>query len=137
MKKYMFIEDLTSDVMFEAYGKDERELFRNVAEAMLSVICDIKRVRPERPLEVSVRGRDLKDLLFNWLQELIGRVDTEEMFFSKFEISKMDEKKLNARIWGEPITPGKSGTLVKGVTYYGFALEKTGKGWRARVACDI
>ena len=38
MKKYKFIEGLTSDVMFEAYGKDLKELFSNAAEAMFSVI---------------------------------------------------------------------------------------------------
>lgn len=137
MAKYKFIDDLTSDVMFEAYGKDMKELFRNAAEALFSVICQIGKVGPEKSISVSVQGKDLKDLLFNWLQELISRVDTEEMFFSRFEILKMDEKRLKARIRGEAISPGKSGTLVKGVTYYGFSLEKAGKGWRARVACDI
>jgi SHS2 domain-containing protein len=137
MPKYRFIEDLTSDVMFEAFGKDLKELFRNAAEALLSVICDIRRVKPEKSLLVEVKGRDAKDLLLNWLQELISRVDTDEMFFSGFEILEMDGRRLKARVRGESVSPGKSGTLVKGVTYYNFSLEKTKKGWRARVACDI
>lgn len=137
MPKYKFIDDLTSDVMFEAFGKDLKELFQNSAEAMLSIICEIRQVKPEKTLDVSVRGRDLKDLMFNWLQELISLVDTEEMFFSRFEIQEIDEKHLKARIWGEPISPEKSGTLVKGVTLYNFRVEKAGKGWKARVACDI
>ncbi len=137
MEKYKFIDDLTSDVMFEAYGKDLKELFENSAEALFSVICEIKQVKPKKGLYLEVGGRDLKDLMFNWLQELISLVDTEEMFFSRFEIQEIDEKHLKARIWGEPISPGKSGTLVKGVTYYSFRVEKAGKGWKARVACDI
>lgn len=137
MPKYRFIEDLTSDIMFEAFGKDENELFRNAAEALFSVICEIKQVKPAKSLQVSVKGKDLKDLLFNWLQKLIALVDTEEMFFSRFEIQQISKKNLRAKIQGEPISPGKSGTLVKGVTYYNFALEKTGNGWMARVVCDI
>ena len=137
MEKYKFIEDLTSDVMFEAYGKDLRNLFQNAAEALLSVICQIDKVKPKKPMDLEVGGKDLKDLMFNWLQELISLVDTEEMFFSRFDIQEIDEKHLKARIWGEAITPGKSGTLVKGVTNYKFSVDRAGEGYRARVACDI
>lgn len=137
MEKYKFIEDLTSDVMFEAYGKTEKELFENSGQALFSVICDIKQVKPAESLQVSVKGRDLKDLLLNWLQKLIALVDTEEMFFSSFKIQKISRTSLKAEVGGEPISPEKSGTLVKGVTYYNFALEKTKKGWKARVVCDI
>ena len=43
--KYKFVEDLTSDVMYEAYGKDLKELFENAALALLSVICKIDKVK--------------------------------------------------------------------------------------------
>ncbi len=137
MEKYKFIDDLTSDVMFEAYGKDLKDLFQNSAEAMLSVICEIKQVKPRKSLDLEVGGRDLRDLMFNWLQELISLVDTEEMFFSRFEIQEITSTNLKAKISGEPISPEKSGTLVKGVTLYNFKVEKTPNGWKARVACDI
>ena len=42
--KYKILEDLTSDVMFEAYGKDLKEVFSNAAQALLSIICKIKEV---------------------------------------------------------------------------------------------
>jgi len=137
MEKYKFIEDLTSDVMFEARGKSLKELFQNAAEAMFSVICQIERVKPRKSLYIKVGGRDVKDLMFNWLQQLISLVDTEEMFLSRFEIQEIDKKHLKAMVWGEGISPEKSGTLVKGVTLYNFRVEKTPWGWDARVACDI
>jgi len=135
--KYKFIEDLTSDVMFEAYGKTPRELFVNAAEAMFSVICEIKKVKPKESREVSVKGEDLKKLMINWLQELISMVDTEGMFFSKFEIQEISETALKARILGEPIKPELGGTVVKAVTYYKYELEKTDKGYKVRVSLDI
>lgn len=135
--RYKFIEDLTSDVMFEAYGKTEKELLENAAEALLSVICEIKRVKPKKPLHIEAVGMDMKELMFNWLQELIALVDTEEMFFSRFDVEEVHENKLRAVIWGEPITPEKSGTLVKGVTKYNFSVKKGKKGFTARVVCDI
>ncbi|NIO22432.1 MAG: archease [Candidatus Aenigmarchaeota archaeon] len=135
--KYKFIDDLTSDVLFEAYGKDLKDLFTNAALALFSVICQIGKVKPRIKKEVEVGGEDTKDLMFNWLQELIVLVDTEEMFFSKFEVREIDERHLKAKCYGEGITKGKSGTLVKGVTYHKFGVEKTDKGYKVTVSLDI
>lgn len=141
MKKFRFIENLTSDVMIEVYGKDLKELFSNAAYALFSIICEVKKVVPADSIELEVEGKDEKDLLFNWLQELISMVDIEESFFSKFDILKITKTanifKLKARIWGEPAKPELSGTLVKAVTYYNFDLKKTKEGWIAMVAFDI
>jgi SHS2 domain-containing protein len=137
MEKYRFIEDLTSDVMFEAYGKDLRELFENAAEAMFSVICQPGKVGQGGSREVEVSGRDGKDLLHNWLQELIALVDTEGMFFSRFEIREISPTGLKATVYGEDASPEKGETVVKAVTYYKFKFEKTKSGYVARVSLDI
>ena len=73
--KFKFIEDLTSDVMFEAYGKDLKELFVNSAVALFSVICKIDNVKASKEVLVSVKGSNLEELLINWLQKLIAIVD--------------------------------------------------------------
>ena len=137
MEKYKFIDDLTSDVMFEAYGKDLKEVFTNAAEAMFKVICQIEKVRPSKHLIVKADADDASGLMFAWLQELIAAVDTEGMFLSKFDILEISEKHVKARCWGEPVSQEKGETVVKAVTYYKFAFEKTDTGYRARVALDI
>ncbi len=135
--KYKFIDEITSDVMYDVYGKDKKELFENAAEALFSVICEIKKVKPKKKINIKVEGENLKDLLYNWLQELIAKVDIQEMFFSKFKIKKITDKKLEAEIFGESISNEKSGTVVKAVTYYNFELKKTEKRYKARVSVDI
>ena len=137
MKKYEIIEDLTSDVMFEAYGKSLRELFQNAAQAMFSVICRTDLVKARKMLKVEVSAENEEKLLVAWLQELIALVDTEEMFFSRFEVLEIDGRHLKARVYGEAIEPGKGGTVVKAVTYYGLSVKKTASGWKARVALDV
>jgi len=133
--KYRFVEDLTSDVMFEAFGKSLKELFENSAEALFSVICS--GVQPKAQHLVKVNAGSLEELMLNWLQGLIALVDTEEMFFSKFVIKEIDETHLVAECFGEPITPEKGGTVVKAVTYYKFKLEQGKKGFKAVVSLDI
>ena len=75
--------------------------------------------------------------MINWLQELIGLVDTDGIFFSRFHILEIDDKHLKAKLYGEGIRPELGETVVKAVTYYKYRFEKTGKGYAARVSLDI
>jgi SHS2 domain-containing protein len=135
--KYKFIEDLTSDVMFEAYGKDLKELFRNAAEALFSVIAQTGKLKEDVSKEISVEGDDVRELMVNWLQELIARVDVEGLFFRRFEVKEISEKKLRAVCYGQEARPELGETLVKAVTYYKLRVEKTSSGWMAGVSLDI
>ncbi|MBW2974138.1 archease [Candidatus Woesearchaeota archaeon] len=135
--KYRFLDDITSDVMFEVHGKTLKELFQNAAEALFSVICRIKQVKPKESEEFQVKANNLEELMINWLQALIAIVDTEEKFFSKFVIEDISKTSLKARLSGEPIRPELGETVVKAVTLYRYKLEKTNKGYKARVSLDI
>ena len=75
--------------------------------------------------------------MFSWLQQLIARVDIDEMFFSKFKIEKITKESLTATIYGETITPEKGKTVVKSVTNYNVKVEKANKGYRATIVLDI
>lgn len=135
--KYKIIDKVTSDVMFEVYGKSLSELFENSAEALFSIICDIKKVKPLKSKKISIKAKNSQELMFSWLQKLIAMVDIEEMFFSKFKIEKITEKSITATIYGQEITPEKGNTVVKSVTNYNYKLEKTSKGYKVTAVLDI
>jgi len=139
--KYQFIEDLTSDVMFESYGKDLPELFTNSAEALFEIICKTEKIIPTKEITIHVSAKTEQELLYEWLSTILTQSEVEELFFSKFEIEKIDKAgdqyNLTAKAWGEEISVAKGETVVKAVTYYGFKLEKTEKGYLARVSMDI
>jgi len=147
MAKYRFIDDLTSDVMFEAHGKTLPQLFANAAEAMFSVICQLEKIEPKESRPVTVEAESAEKLVVAWLQNLIGMVDTEEMFFSGFDVQSVKEIRdhapdkqvwqLKAQVHGEPITPEKGETVVKAVTNYGFKFEKGKDGYKVTVSLDI
>ena len=136
-KKFEFVKDLTSDVMFRAYGKNQKELFENAALALFTVICQVKKVKPIEHVEVIVEGKVEKDLLYNWLQALIAEVDVRQMFFSRFEVVDISAKKVSAILYGEEMTKEKGETVVKAVTNYKFMLEKVKSGYVAQVSLDI
>jgi SHS2 domain-containing protein len=135
--KFRFIDDLTSDVMFEAFGKNEKEVFENAAEALFSIICQIEKIGDEETRVIEVKGEDHGDLMFNWLQELIVLVDIEGMFLSRFEIIEISDEHLKAKVYGEEADPSKGETVVKAVTKYKYLFEKTKDGYRVRVTVDI
>lgn len=135
--RYKIIDKVTSDIMFEAYGNKPKQLFENAAEALFSIICDIKKVKPIKTKKVSTKSTNLQNLMFSWLQELIALVDIEEMFFSKFKIENINDKQLTATIYGESISPEKGNIVVKSVTNYNYKLEKTNKGYKVTVVLDI
>lgn len=139
MKKFEFIEDLKSDVMFKAYGKTLEELFSNAALALFNVICEVAEIGHMELREVEVKGEDMEDLMFNWLQKLIVMVDTDNLFFSEFEVLEIkgDGTYLKARCHGEQMTPEKGRTVVKSVTYYKYEFRKTMEGYSFRVSLDV
>lgn len=137
---YKFIEDLTSDVMFIAEAPDLASLLEESSKAIFDVVCQRAKIREKMSVDVRAEGRDAGKLLYNWLSQLLTESDAGELFFSRFEVTVKkvgDAYVAEGRAFGEPYSQDKGGTVVKGVTLYGFKVEKTKDGYRARVACDI
>ena len=135
--KFKIIDEVTAEIGFESYGKNPKELFENSALALFTIMCDIKKVKPSRSEKISLKADNLQELMFSWLQQLIALVDIEEMFFSKFKINKINEKQLEATIYGEEVSPRKGKIVVKSVTNHRFKVEKNNKGYKATVVLDI
>lgn len=136
---FKFLDITTSDVAFEAYGKNLNKLFANSALAMFEVMINTKEIKPKIERRVEVQSNDLQGLLFDWLNNLLVFYGAENLAFSKFEL-KVDEKdfKLEGRCWGEEINPEKheTRTEVKAATYHKMEIEKN-EVWKARVILDI
>lgn len=137
--KYRFIEDLTSDVMFESYGSTKEELFENSAEALFSVVCEIDKIEPKEKIEFEFHGKTLEDTLYNFLSNLLAESEIAELFLCKFKVEiEKTENGFNGKVvaCGESYTKEKGGTVVKGITNYKFKVEKNGV-YKATVVCDI
>lgn len=137
MDKYKFIDAITSDVMFEAFGEDLKSLFENAAEALSTIICKTELVEPKNEVKVEVNADTAEDLMVNWLQYIIASVDIEEMFFVKFRITEIDDNHLTGYMYGDEVSPEKGETVVKAVTYHQYKFEKTDSGYKVRVSFDI
>ncbi len=141
-KRFEFLEH-TADVYVAAYGKDLAEAFENAAHAMFEVMTDTRKVDPKIEDSVEVTATDDSALLYNWLENLLVKFDTEQMLYSKFNIASIERKngdwRLKAKVWGEKFNASKHPQKVgiKAITYHRMEINRKPEGVTLKVILDI
>ena len=92
MEKYVFLEH-TADAKFQAFGKNLEEAFANSALAMFSIVTDPEKVEGKIEKGINVRGKDLKQLLYNFLEEALFFLETE--FFLLHKVKNLTITKIS------------------------------------------
>lgn len=142
---YRFLEHMT-DAEIEAYGSTLEEAFENAAKALEDTMVDIATIEPLHEENIKVEGTDKYELLYEWLESLIVKQETEGMLYSRFEckiFSKTNQKEnqnnnnnnesslsnvnhfyLEARAAGEKFDPRKheQKTAIKAPTYHDMTI---------------
>jgi SHS2 domain-containing protein len=127
--KFEFLEH-TADVYIRAHGKTLEEAFENAALAMFEVMTDTEKVSPDMADSVEVEAEDEYALLYSWLEALLVKFETKNMFYSKFKISSIEETSdgfsIKAAVWGEKFNAEKhpQKVAVKAVTYHRMEIIK-------------
>lgn len=142
MQQFRFLSDIAiSDICFEAYGKSLNQLFENSALALEEVMVETKSIEVQETRKLAVNAESLPDLLFRFLEELVFLKDTQQLLVKRAIVHAVNakQKKLVAQLAGSQIDPVKQHlrTDVKAITYHMFNLEKSDKGWTARVVVDV
>ena len=121
--KFEFLEH-TADVYVRAYGSTMEEAYANAALAMFETMTDSNKIAQTQQETLEAEAEDQYALLYNWLEALLVKFETENMLFSKFEITDWKETsetfKFKAKVWGEKFDPKKHPQKVgvKAVTYH-------------------
>jgi len=93
-KKYQFLEH-TADAKFQAFGQSLEEAFTNAAYALVSLMWDRDTIENKIRHPVAVEGRDLKQLLVNFLEEILYLLDSRMFLLHSVEgikIRRIEEK---------------------------------------------
>jgi len=91
---------------------------------MFEGMTELDKITPQIEDKVEVEGHDKQELLYNWLEALLFKFETENNLYSRFKIDRIEKTstglKLTARIRGEPFDPNRhlSKVGVKAVTYH-------------------
>ena len=135
-RQFDLVEDLTSDVMFKAYGKSEEELLENSARALFSIMCETNEVSNAKKIEIEVEGESLKDLLYDWLTRILGESEINGLFFIDAKC-QIEDNKMKATLFGDTADPAYGKVHVKAITMYKFNIKEDRDGFEATVSCDI
>ncbi|MFQ6038501.1 MAG: archease [Candidatus Aminicenantales bacterium] len=121
MDRYRFLKH-TADAKFQAFGNSLEEAFSHAALALVSLMWDWHKVEKKRRIPVHVKGRDLKQLLVGFLEEILYLLDTQDFLLAGVEGLRIEKKttifELKATLLGDTASPKHEifGS-VKAITY--------------------
>ena len=119
--------DHATDAIIEVTAKDIKEAFAVAAEAEINLTLDQDKVEEKDKKEFTANGKDLRYLLFSWLEEIPFLLITEGFAIKRieFNIEENDGYKINAIAYGEPLDVHRHNFKVeiKAPTFYDMEIR--------------
>ncbi len=140
--RFQFLEH-TADAYVAAYGKNLTEAFENAALAMFETMTDTDNIKATREDQIEAAAHDEFELLYNWLEALLLRFDTESVLYGKFRITQLGQTtqgyELKAFAYGEKFDPRKhvQKVGVKAITYHRMEIIKKPRCVTVKFILDI
>jgi SHS2 domain-containing protein len=99
-----YLEHAT-DAFIEVTASSLNDSFTLAGQSVVDITLDSKTIEEKKQRNISVSGKDLSYLLFNWLEEVNYQLITEGFAIARFslDISKNSTYELTSTIYGEPI----------------------------------
>lgn len=139
---YSFLEH-TTDALTEAWGPTIVDAFGQAGIALFDTMLHVEKVDPVLQDSIEVTGHDEKELLYNWLEELLLKFEISSMAYSVVNVTHITQdstgSSLKARVKGEAYNRQKHGskTEVKGITYHLMEIVKGPTETRVRFLLDL
>ena len=137
IKKFKFLEH-TADRKFQAFGKTLEKVFENSALALFNIIYDEK-ISENKKFKISVKGKDLESLMYNFLEEFLVLIDSKNFLPAKIVNFKLNKKtlKINAEVVGDDAENYNISEHVKAITYNEMFVKKIKGKWTSQIVLDI
>jgi SHS2 domain-containing protein len=107
----------------------------------LAIITDTKKISKETKKEIKAEGKDLKALLYNFLEEFLFLLDSDNFLLSKIEkinIKKINKVyKLEATAVGDKAEKYETHGDIKAVTYNEMEIKEEKDKVMVQVVVDL
>jgi SHS2 domain-containing protein len=90
--KYKFFHH-TADAKFQAFGQTLEETFTHAALALSSLMWDWEKVAKNIEIPVLIEGKDLEQLLQNFLEEILYLLDTQNFLLSSVGAISLEKER--------------------------------------------
>ena len=140
MERYRFLRH-TADAKFQAFGTTLEEAFINAALATASLMWDWDKIEKKIEHRVEVSGKDLKQLLSSFLEEIIYLLDSKMFLLGSPENLRIEKEGslyvLKALFKGDKYSDEyKIHGDVKAITYNEMEIEKNAH-FMVQVVVDV
>ena len=126
---YEFLDHAT-DAIIEVKANNLKEAFAVAADAEINLTLDQDKVEEKGQKKFSAKGKDLRYLLFSWLEEIPFVLITEGFAIKRleFDIERNDGYAINATAYGETLDVKKHNFKVeiKAPTFYDMEIRENG-----------
>jgi SHS2 domain-containing protein len=139
---YRFLEHVT-DALVEAWGRTIEDAFSQAGLALIETMLDPKSVSPVMTEEIETIGHDEKELLYNYLEELLLLFEIKQFAVGTITVISISNSprqlKLEARVSGELYDPKRhhGKVEVKGITYHLMEIENRPEKTTLRYLVDL
>ena len=127
---YKTLEHAT-DAIIEVTANSLKEAFEIAGISVIETILDISKVDENNSRKLIVKGKDLKYLLYNWLEEMVILTITDGFAGKRIllEITKNGNYQIDAEIFGEAIDLRKHDFKVeiKSPTFHEMEIKQNDK----------
>ena len=121
----------TTDAIIEVTADNLKEAFEIAGISVIETILDISKVDENNSRKLIVKGKDLKYLLYNWLEEMVILTITDGFAGKRIllEITKNGNYQIDAKIFGEVIDLRKHDFKVeiKSPTFHEMEIKQNDK----------
>ncbi len=101
---YKYLEHST-DAFIEVKAKTLEEAFLVAGKSVVGTIIDLKNIQETEEKNIKVKGRNLLNLLYNWLEEIVTITITDGFAIKNFSVNikKNDGYEIISKISGEKL----------------------------------
>ena len=121
----------TTDAFILVTAPSLTDAFTLAGQSVVDTTLDKKTIEEKEQRTLKVSGKDLRYLLFNWLEEVNYQLITEGFAIARFslDISKNSTYELKSTIFGEPIDLKKHHFKVeiKAPTFHMMEIKQNGQ----------
>ena len=136
---YYMLLDHTADLAIRIFGNDLVGLYENAGRSLVHLMLAHEISGPGTPLQISLSGQDLPDLMVRWLNEILYLIEGERLVVTGLEVRSVTPRQIEATVNTVPFDPEAHERLteIKAVTYHQIEVTKKGNHWEARVIIDV
>lgn len=126
-----------ADVKFRAEGSTIEEMFVSTADALNETIRGDIKILEQKERSFEIEGKDRENLLYNFLEEFLFLLDTEDFLVARVKSISIEGNSLKCILVGDIAENYKFTNDVKAITYNNmFVREENGK-FICQVVLDV